>query len=315
MERMERMATNQDVQNSVAQVDRIFEQVMDADMWIRFGLKLLIALIIIAGFYILTRVLTGAVSRLFTIRKINEHDSLAQRQNETLLKLLQNAIRYVLGIVMLLTVLSQFGINITGLVASAGIAGLAISFGAKNLVQDIITGAFIIFERQFKVGDFVRVGLIEGVVTELGIRTTKLKGLNGEIHIIPNGQILQVTNFSVDNSFALVDVQVSYEEDLERVEQVLHQIANTTTEKYTDMFIEPIQMLGVQTLGPSEVVYRLMAEVPPMQHFQAGRLIRKELKQGLELEGIKIPYPRMVMMNTEQGNGGQADDAKNVQSS
>jgi len=312
---MERMATNQDVQNSVAQVDRIFEQVMDADMWIRFGLKLLIALIIIAGFYILTRVLTGAVSRLFTIRKINEHDSLAQRQNETLLKLLQNAIRYVLGIVMLLTVLSQFGINITGLVASAGIAGLAISFGAKNLVQDIITGAFIIFERQFKVGDFVRVGLIEGVVTELGIRTTKLKGLNGEIHIIPNGQILQVTNFSVDNSFALVDVQVSYEEDLERVEQVLHQIANTTTEKYTDMFIEPIQMLGVQTLGPSEVVYRLMAEVPPMQHFQAGRLIRKELKQGLELEGIKIPYPRMVMMNTEQGNGGQADDAKNVQSS
>ncbi|HCN57479.1 MAG TPA: mechanosensitive ion channel family protein [Exiguobacterium sp.] len=309
------MATNKDVQDSVAQVDRIFAQVMDADMWIRFGLKLLIALIIIAGFYILMRILTGAVSRLFTIRKINEHDSLAQRQNETLLKLLQNAIRYVLGIVMLLTVLSQFGINITGLVASAGIAGLAISFGAKNLVQDIITGAFIIFERQFKVGDFVRVGLIEGVVTELGIRTTKLKGLNGEIHIIPNGQILQVTNFSVDNSFALVDVQVSYEEDLERVEQVLHQIANATTEKYTDMFIEPIQMLGVQTLGPSEVVYRLMAEVPPMQHFQAGRLIRKELKQGLELEGIKIPYPRMVMMNTEQGNGGQADDAKNVQSS
>jgi len=312
---MERMATNKDVQDSVAQVDRIFAQVMDADMWIRFGLKLLIALIIIAGFYILMRILTGAVSRLFTIRKINEHDSLAQRQNETLLKLLQNAIRYVLGIVMLLTVLSQFGINITGLVASAGIAGLAISFGAKNLVQDIITGAFIIFERQFKVGDFVRVGLIEGVVTELGIRTTKLKGLNGEIHIIPNGQILQVTNFSVDNSFALVDVQVSYEEDLERVEQVLHQIANATTEKYTDMFIEPIQMLGVQTLGPSEVVYRLMAEVPPMQHFQAGRLIRKELKQGLELEGIKIPYPRMVMMNTEQGNGGQADGAKNVQSS
>ncbi|WP_294740148.1 mechanosensitive ion channel family protein [uncultured Exiguobacterium sp.] len=306
------MATNQDVQESVAQVDKLINQVMDADMWIRFGMKLLIALIIIAAFYVLTRVLTGAVSRLFTIRKINEQDYLAQRQNETLLKLLQNAIRYVLGIVMLLTVLSQFGINITGLVASAGIAGLAISFGAKNLVQDIITGAFIIFERQFKVGDYVRVGVIEGVVTELGIRTTKLKGLNGEIHIIPNGQILQVTNYSVDNSFALVDVQVSYDEDLERVEQVLYEIADRTTKKYVDMFVEPIQMLGVQSLGPSEVVYRLMAEVPPMQHFQAGRLIRKELKQGLEEENIKIPYPRMVMMNPEQKNGGQTDDSKNV---
>ncbi|WP_214848642.1 mechanosensitive ion channel family protein [Exiguobacterium sp. s193] len=309
------MATNQDVKESVAQVDKLIAQVTDTEMWIRFGLKVTIALIIIVGFYVLTRIMTGAVARLFTIRKINEHDYLAQRQNETLLKLLQNAIRYVLGIVMLLTVLSQFGINITGLVASAGIAGLAISFGAKNLVQDIITGAFIIFERQFKVGDYVRVGLIEGVVIELGIRTTKLKGLTGEIHIVPNGQILQVTNFSVDNSFALVDVQVPYEEDLNRVETILNDISEATTKKYADMFIEPIQILGVQMLDTSGVSYRLMAEVPPMQHFQAGRLMRKEFKQGLEAEGIQIPYPHMVMMNTTgQGNGEQINDAKNVQS-
>ncbi len=294
-------------------VDQFIAKFTDVDLWIGVGAKIIVALLIILAFYIIARLLTGAVARLFMMRRIGENDILAQRQNETLLKLLQNAIRYVLGIVTILTVLSQFGINITGLVASAGIAGLAISFGAKNLVQDIITGAFIIFERQFKVGDFVRVGMIEGVVTELGIRTTKLKGLNGEIHIIPNGQILQVTNFSVDNSVALVDINVSYEEDIDRVEQVLARLAEEITTKYEDMFVEPIQLLGVQMLGPSEVTFRLMAEVPPMQHFQASRLIRKELKQGLDAEGIEIPYPRMVMMNqSAPQNGGVASGTENV---
>ncbi|WP_232818703.1 mechanosensitive ion channel family protein [Exiguobacterium flavidum] len=304
---------NADVQQSMRKVDQFIAKFTDVDLWIGVGAKIIVALLIILAFYIIARLLTGAVARLFMMRRIGENDILAQRQNETLLKLLQNAIRYVLGIVTILTVLSQFGINITGLVASAGIAGLAISFGAKNLVQDIITGAFIIFERQFKVGDFVRVGMIEGVVTELGIRTTKLKGLNGEIHIIPNGQILQVTNFSVDNSVALVDINVSYEEDIDRVEQVLARLAEEITTKYEDMFVEPIQLLGVQMLGPSEVTFRLMAEVPPMQHFQASRLIRKELKQGLDAEGIEIPYPRMVMMNqSAPQNGGVASGTENV---
>ncbi len=216
-------------------------------MWIRFGMKLLIALIIIAAFYILTRVLTGAVSRLFTIRKINEQDYLAQRQNETLLKLLQNAIRYVLGIVMLLTVLSQFGINITGLVASAGLPVLRFRSVRRTWCKISLP------ERSSSSNASSKSGLCTRRCDRRGRngtwnRTTKLKGLNGEIHIIPNGQILQVTNYSVDNSFALVDVQVSYDEDLERVEQVLHEIADRTTKKYVDMFVEPIQMLGVQTL-------------------------------------------------------------------
>jgi len=294
-------------------VDQFIAKFTDIDLWIGVGAKIIVALLIILAFYIIARLLTGAVARLFMMRRIGENDILAQRQNETLLKLLQNAIRYVLGIVTILTVLSQFGINITGLVASAGIAGLAISFGAKNLVQDIITGAFIIFERQFKVGDFVRVGLIEGVVTELGIRTTKLKGLNGEIHIIPNGQILQVTNFSVDNSVALVDINVSYEEDIERVEHVLARLSEEITKKYEDMFVEPIELPGVQMPGPSEMTFRLMAEVPPIQHCQSSRPIRKELKQGLDAEGIEIPYPRMVMMNqSAPQNGGVASGTESV---
>jgi len=250
------------------------------------------------------------VQRVFALRKIKEDNIVAQRQNETLSKLAQNTIRYVLGLIMILTVLGQFGVNIAGLIASAGVAGLAISFGAQNLVKDVITGAFIIFENQYKNGDYVNLNQqVDGTVIEVGIRTTKLKGLNGQVTIIPNGQIMQVTNYSLENSVAVVDIGVAYEEDMGKVEKALKEIAKTVEEKYHDLFIEPITLAGVQSLGPSEVVYRLMAEVPPTQHFAAGRILHKELKTGLDERGIEIPYPRTVMMPPTTSTKGAPENA------
>jgi len=290
-------------------VNRVVAYFQDTEMWIGFGIKLAGVALIILGLYIATRILTTMVERVFTLRKIKEHDIVAQRQNETLLKLAQNTIRYVIGLIMILTVLGQFGVNIAGLIASAGVAGLAISFGAQNLVKDVITGAFIIFENQYKNGDYVNLNQqVDGTVIEVGIRTTKLKGLNGQVTIIPNGQIMQVTNYSLENSVAVVDIGVAYEEDMAFVEKSLKEIAKSVEEHYHDLFIKPIDLAGVQSLGPSEVVYRLMAEVPPTQHFAAGRILQKELRAGLDERGIEIPYPRTVMMAPNPApKGGQAE--------
>lgn len=284
----------------------------DTDMWIGLGIKLIGVAFIIIGLYVASRILTSMVQRVFTLRKIKEDNIIAQRQNETLSKLAQNTIRYVIGLVMALTVLGQFGVNIAGLIASAGVAGLAISFGAQNLVKDIITGAFIIFENQYKNGDYVNLNQqVEGVVIEVGIRTTKLKGLNGQVSIIPNGQIMQVTNYSLENSVAVVDVGVAYEEDMDRVEDAIKEISKEVEAKYHDLFVEPITLAGVQSLGASEVVYRLMAEVPPTQHFAAGRILHKELKAGFDKRGIEIPYPRTVMLPPNPSpEGGSAGNAK-----
>lgn len=295
---------------TIENVNRFVAYFQDTEMWIALGIKLTGVVLIIVALYVATRILTSMVQRVFTLRKIHEDNIVAQRQNETLLKLAQNTIRYVFGLIMILTVLGQFGVNIAGLIASAGVAGLAISFGAQNLVKDVITGAFIIFENQYKNGDYVNLNQqVDGTVIEVGIRTTKLKGLNGQVTIIPNGQIMQVTNFSLENSVAVVDIGVAYEEDMERVEKALKEIAKTVEDKYHDLFIKPITLAGVQSLGPSEVVYRLMAEVPPTQHFAAGRILHKELKAGLDERGIEIPYPRTVMMSPTTSTKGAPGNA------
>ncbi|MCC5891359.1 mechanosensitive ion channel family protein [Exiguobacterium sp.] len=295
---------------TIENVNRFVAYFQNTEMWIGFGFKLAGVALIILALYVASRILTSMVQRVFTLRKIHEDNIVAQRQNETLLKLAQNTIRYVLGLVMILTVLGQFGVNIAGLIASAGVAGLAISFGAQNLVKDVITGAFIIFENQYKNGDYVKLNQqVDGTVIEVGIRTTKLKGLNGQVTIIPNGQIMQVTNYSLENSVAVVDIGVAYEEDMVNVEKALKEIAKAVEEKYHDLFIEPITLAGVQSLGPSEVVYRLMAEVPPTQHFAAGRILHKELKAGLDERGIEIPYPRTVMMSPNTSTKGAPGDA------
>ncbi|WHT48712.1 mechanosensitive ion channel family protein [Sporosarcina thermotolerans] len=127
-----------------------------------------------------------------------------ERRERTLLKLLENTLSYVVYFSAILAILQEFNIDVKGLVAGAGVLGLAVGFGAQSLVKDVISGFFILFEDQFSVGDYVKIGTAEGMVEEIGLRTTKLKNFTGEIFILPNGTISQVVNYSMKNSLAIV---------------------------------------------------------------------------------------------------------------
>ena len=150
------------------------------------------------------------IRRIFKI-KFKSPIRPSERREKTLLKLLENTLAYVVYFAAIIAVLSAVGIEITGLLAGAGVLGLAVGFGAQSLVKDVITGFFIIFEDQFSVGDYVKIGVAEGTVEEIGLRTTKIKSFTGEVYIIPNGSISQVVNYSLENSLAIVDVSVPYE--------------------------------------------------------------------------------------------------------
>ncbi|MBM7704210.1 small conductance mechanosensitive channel [Bacillus iocasae] len=221
---------------------------------------------------------------------------ISERREATLMKLVQNVFTYAVYFIALVMILEAMSINITALLAGAGIVGLAVGFGAQNLVRDIITGFFIIFEDQFSVGDYVRVGSFEGTVEEIGLRTTKIKSWTGELNILPNGSIIEVTNFSIHNSVAFVDVSISYEEDIQKAEKVIADLLEELPEKYEDM-VKPPEILGIQTLGPSELVIRVISEVKPMRHFFIARMLRKDIRVRLNEHGIEIPFPRMVMYN------------------
>jgi len=215
------------------------------------------------------------------------------RRTKTLGILMYNITKYTINFFAILMIIEQFGYNPGPIIAGAGVLGLAVGFGAQNLVKDVITGFFIIFEDQFGVGDYISLGNYTGTVEEIGLRITKIRNWTGELHIIPNGTIERVTNFSTHNSIAVVDVGVAYEEEIGNVTKVLEDIIAKAYKDIPDM-IKPPEILGVQDLGASDVVIRIIGETKPMSHYGVARKLREKIKEGFDQAGIEIPYPRLV---------------------
>lgn len=284
---------------------------LDEERWIDYGFVLIEIIFILFLAMISVKVGKIIIRKVFQVR-MKAPLRYSERRQNTLFKLLENVIAYVVYFAAILAILSAFSINVAGLIAGAGVLGLAIGFGAQNLVRDVITGFFIIFEDQFSVGDYVRIGASEGTVEEIGLRTTKLKGMNGEIHIFPNGTIVEVVNFSINNSIAIVDVSIAYEANMPKAEALIKEFLALLPDQYEQLVKEP-ELLGVQNLAASEVVMRITAETKPMQHFSVARIIRRDLKIFMDEHGIEIPYPKMVMYQKKEGSvdAGIGDPAKN----
>lgn len=277
-----------------------FDSLVNEKTWMIIGEGLLkiIAILIVAN--VIIRIGKVTIHNIFKIRDRSPLRT-SERREETLSKLLDNVLSYVVYFIAFMMILTVLTIDVKALLAGAGIVGLAIGFGAQSLVKDILSGFFIIFEDQFSVGDHIRVGQFEGDVEAIGLRTTKIKSWTGELHILPNGSITQVTNFSLNNSVAVVDVSIAYEEDIERAEKVIKDLLENLPGQYEDLVKAP-ELLGVQNLGPSEIVLRIVAETLPMKHLYIARMIRKDVKLKLDEHGIEIPFPRLVMYsrNDEQ---------------
>ncbi|OZM56803.1 mechanosensitive ion channel protein MscS [Lottiidibacillus patelloidae] len=273
-------------------------------LWSEIGILLLKILGIIIVSIIVIRIGKTAIRNMFKIKKKGVLE-LSEKREVTLVKLLENILTYTVYFISILMILELFDIPIKSLIAGAGIIGLAVGFGAQNLVKDIITGFFIILENQFAVGDYIRTSKFEGFVEEIGFRTTKIKSWTGELHIIPNGSIVEVTNFSIHNSIAVVDVGVAYEEDIHEAENVINDLLKELPDKYESMQ-KPPELLGVQNLGASDVVFRVIAEVKPMEHWKTARALRKEIKNRLDERNIEIPFPRIVMYNRKEEQEGNA---------
>lgn len=273
---------------------QIYGYVTDADMWVNIGMVLLKIAAIILISRIVVSVVQAAVNRIFQHRK-DSKIQMDQRRVDTMRVLVNNIVRYTLYFLAILMVLQLLGIDLKPVLVSAGVLGLAVGFGAQSLVRDIITGFFIIFEDQFAVGDVVTINNLTGTVQEIGLRITRVRSWTGEVHIFPNGTITQVTNFSLQNTLAVVDVSVAYEENLNQVEQVLKEVLQLAQTELTDIVGEP-QILGVQSLGPSEVVLRVTAECKPNTHHGVNRNLRAMIRTEFTKRGIQIPYPKIVAM-------------------
>ncbi|WP_270937004.1 mechanosensitive ion channel family protein, partial [Falsiroseomonas oryzae] len=216
----------------------------------------------------------------------------------TLLPMLRTVLSAAIIVFVALNVLTEIGVNVAPLIAGAGVIGLAVGFGSQTLVRDVITGAFLLFEDAMAVGDVVQVGGLSGVVEQLSIRSIKLRAQDGSVHIIPFSAVTTVTNMTRDFSFAVLDVNVAYGEDTDRVAEVLRELAAEirADAKFGPQIRDEIEILGVERLADSGVLIRARIKTEPLARWSVGREFNRRIKQRFDRLGIEIPYPHQKLV-------------------
>lgn len=255
--------------------------------------KMVIIIIIILVIRIIIGLTNKIIDRTLKDKVVGSYFTSDKRAN-TIGQVLKKAVKYVLYFVGALMILEMFDIKTTSILATAGVGGLAIGFGAQSLVKDMITGFFIILENQFSVGDYIQVLEFNGIVEELGMRVTKIRDFSGELHIIPNGEIKVVTNRTRGAMRALVEIGIAYEQDIDRAITVIEEV-NKEIKSTNDAVVEGPNTLGVTNLGDSGVIIRIVANTKPMEQWAVEREIRKKIKEAFDRENIEIPYSKIVV--------------------
>lgn len=275
---------------------RLWQGAAGIDWW-ETGLAVLWALVKIAGVVLLARLLTGFASRLIdrlAEREGRHREFLGdERRFRTIGGIVKSVVRYVVYFFAGVTILSMLGIDTSSILVGAGVVGLAVGFGAQNLVRDVISGFFILFEDQFAVGDYIAAGGVDGIVEEMSLRTTRLRAFAGDLHIIPNGVIDKVTNYSRGAMRVLFEVEVAYEEETSKVIRHVQEILDRFAAE-SEVVVEGPRVLGVSQLGASGVSIMVWAKVKPMAQWAVERELKLRIKESFDRAGIEIPYPRRV---------------------
>ena len=256
-----------------------------------------IVLIFVAG-YIGIRLLQAAMNRLeATLVRAGERTEripgAAIKRVSTLIGLLRTITSVLLWGVVLVIALDQVGLDVTPILAGAGIIGLAIGFGAQNIVRDLISGFFMVLENQVRVGDIAVVNGTGGLVEAITFRTIVLRDVSGAVHVFPNGTINTLSNMTKEWSGYVLDIGVAYKEDTDHVVAVMRRVADEMREEpeWRDRILEPIQIFGVDDFADSAVVIKARLKTLPIQQWNVGREYRRRLKKAFDAEGIEIPFP------------------------
>lgn len=256
-------------------------------------LGILIALIILSQ---MSRWIVKWLERL-----VPEKDSLqateAKKRAQTLGNILRHAFLIVIFFIAILMILGELGIQLGPLLATAGIGALAIGFGAQGLVKDVISGFFIILENQYRIGDAIEVAGVSGLVESVSLRKTVLRDLEGRVHTVPNGEIKVVSNLSKEWSRAVVDIGISYRDDVDHIIDLLGQIGRELAgeEPYQSAILESPQILGVERFGESQLVIRMIVKTMPLKQWEVGRELRRRIKNRFDEKGIQIPPPHRIL--------------------
>jgi len=266
------------------------------------GLALVRILLIAVAAYVGAKFLRLAINRLETILIGTASASEivpgpAAKRIRTLTNVIWTIVFGVIWFVAALTILGQIGVNVGPIIAGAGVVGLAVGFGAQNLVKDLVSGFFLILENQVRVGDVAIINGTGGLVEAITFRTIVLRDLAAVVHVFPNGSINTLSNMTKGWSAYVIDMGVAYKEDTDRVVEVMRQVSEQmqAEPEYKAAMLDAIEIFGVDEFGDSAVTIKARLKTQPLQQWTVGREYRRRLKKAFDAAGIEIPFPHRTL--------------------
>ncbi|HOP06002.1 MAG TPA: mechanosensitive ion channel family protein [candidate division Zixibacteria bacterium] len=265
---------------------------------IKLGVILLLTFLALLIVSVIANRLTAIYKR---VRDDNEH----LKRAETLGSMFRTVMRLAVLSVAVMLILQQLGIEIGPLLAAAGVAGIAIGFGAQHIVQDVANGFFILLDDEIRVGDVVEIADKSGIVERVNLRQVVIRGLDGNVHYIPNSNITVVTNMTKEFSYCLLEIGVAYREDIDEVIEVMAEIGGKLRQdpNYKDYILEDIEILGLDQFGDSALVIKARIKTLPIKQWKIRRAYNRLLKAAFDERNIEIPFPNITLYMGEGKDG------------
>jgi len=266
-----------------------------AENALRVGLVLVGAIVLYMGIrFALSRFESRIIKRM-EVRGGSADES--RKRAQTLTALIRRLVAILYWFAVFLTLLSQIGVNIGALLAGAGVAGLALSFGAQSLVRDVISGFFIVLENQIRVGDIATINGKSGTIEAINFRTTIMRDLDGAVHVFRNGDINEIANLTRDWSAYTFNLGVAYKEDTDRVIELIRRVVGEMREDrdLASAILGDVEIFGVNELGDSAVVVKGRIRTKPSLQWSTGRAFLARIKKTFDAEGIEIPFPHRTL--------------------
>ena len=299
MDEVEQVMENMDLQPD-PQVTQYIFGLFSKEALLGYAGTLIKILVVVALILILRRIACHVIDKMFRNRitmTLSQKDALEEKRLHTLSKLFKSIVSYVLYFVAIISCLDMIGFSVTTIIAGAGVVSLAVAFGAQSIVQDLMSGIFIVLENQYAVGDYVQIDGIDGQVKEIGMKTTKVQTWNGELLIISNGSIGRVINYSRAPQRGYAEVGIAYEEDIDTATTVIQQACDRVGERHkAELDLLPV-VQGVTALADSSVVIRVQFTILDwLNKPVVERELRKEMKEALNAANIEIAYPKVQLV-------------------
>ncbi len=266
------------------------------DFLVVAGPRILITLLLFLILNIILKYSLKALEHLISKKLMTDIKEAREELNKrirTLISILRKIAYMALWGIAIMIVLSHLGINIGPIIATAGVLGLAVSFGAQSLIKDYISGLFLILENQVRLGDVAIINGTGGLVEAINLRTIVLRDLSGVVHIFPNGSINTLSNMTLGWSGYVFDIGVAYKEDTDRVSGIMYEVLENmrADEKYGPMILEPLEIFGVNDFADSAVIVKARVKTKPIKQWEVAREFRRRLKKAFDAHGIEIPFP------------------------